>query len=110
RLAIGIVGIDHQPIVVAFGANSCSISSCFAANELERLVSPVMLLPGLLRLPTRPNSTGSDPTMKTTGILGVSFFKTKAAAVPPIVRMTDGPRPTISAASAGRSGSLLTQR
>jgi hypothetical protein len=42
---------------------------------------PVALLPGRARLATKPNSTGSEPTPKTIGIVVVAALA--AAAAPP---------------------------
>jgi hypothetical protein len=41
-------------------------------------VIPVMLPVGRLRLPTRPNFTGSPPMMKTIGIVVVANFAASA--------------------------------
>src|SRR5262249_10825615 len=44
-----------------------------------KLLSPVRLPPGRLRLPTRPAATGSTPLMNTIGIVDVAAFAANAA-------------------------------
>src|SRR5262245_58225794 len=64
------------------GSSSCSSSSRFGATSMFKLVTPVTLPPGRLRLPTSPTSTGSAPVPKTTGISRVAALATTADAVP----------------------------
>jgi putative ABC transport system substrate-binding protein len=47
-------------------------SSRFGPISNEKFVTPVRLPPGLLRLSTSPNETGSTPTLKTMGIVVVA--------------------------------------
>jgi hypothetical protein len=58
--------------------------------------------PGRLMLGTRPNSTGSPPTLNTIGIVAVAAFAA-AAAGPPSAAITATRRCTSSAASDGTS-------
>jgi hypothetical protein len=53
--------------------------------------TPVILPPGLLRLATRPNLTGSSPDTKTIGIVFVAALATCAAGPP--AKMTVACRP-----------------
>ena len=46
-----------------------------------RLVTPVTLPPGRLRLATRPSRTGSEPSSKTIGMVVVAAFAASAAGV-----------------------------
>jgi len=55
----------------------------FGPNSTDKMVTPVRLPPGRLRLLTRPNSTGSTATAKTTGIELVAAFAANAEGVPP---------------------------
>ena len=43
---------------------------------------PVILLPGRLRLATKPSLTGSPPVMKTIGIVEVADFAARAETTP----------------------------
>jgi hypothetical protein len=51
-------------------------------------VAPVTLPPGRLRLPTRPNATGSLPIANTIGIVVVAAFAASAEGVPLIAAIT----------------------
>ena len=59
------------------GISSCKSSSRFLANSVVNTLMPVTLPPGRLRLLTRPNLTGSSPTMNTIGIVLVAAFAAK---------------------------------
>ena len=54
----GLVELTRTGTTVALGTSSCSSSSRFAATVTLRLVTPVTLPPGRLRLSTRPRRTG----------------------------------------------------
>src|SRR5215831_6261781 len=82
---------SNKAITPAVGASSRS------------MVTPGMLLPGRLRLWTRPIWTGSIPVTKTIGIVVVAAFAASAEAEPPTVTITEGLRLTSSVASAGNS-------
>jgi hypothetical protein len=59
-------------------------------------VTPVTLPPGLLRLATRPSSTGSPPMVNTIGMAAVAALAASPEASPPVAAIT-----ATSAASAG---------
>src|SRR5262249_36469699 len=65
-----------------------------------KLVTPVTLLPGRLRLATSPSATGSAAVEKTIGIIVVDAFAATADEVPAAAITATGTR-TSSAASAG---------
>ena len=88
-------------MMVAVGTNSCSSSSRFGPSSTPRVVTPVRLPPGRLRLATSPASTGSTPIEKTIGIVVVAAFAAGAAGVP-VATITATWRRTRSAANAGR--------
>ena len=71
-------------------------------SVLENKVTPVALPVGRLRLVTRPNGTGSEPTVKTIGISVVADCAARAEAMSPVAAITDTLRRTSSAASAGK--------
>src|SRR5262249_5500543 len=83
------------------GTNSCNNSSRSPAIVKRTWLTPVILPPGCARLATRPTSTGSEPMIKTIGIVCVAALAARAAAVVPATAMTATLRPTSSAASAG---------
>ena len=66
-------------MIVAVGTNSCSSSSRFGANSAFKLLTPVRLPPGRLRLATRPSFTGSKPTRNTIGMVVVAALAATAA-------------------------------
>jgi hypothetical protein len=66
-------------MVVAAETNRCNSSSRFGPSSVFKLVAPVRLPPGRLRLATRLNSTGSLPIEKTIGIVVVAAFAASAA-------------------------------
>ena len=68
----GLVGLTSTAMIVAVGTSSCSSSSRFGPTSTFKLVMPVMLPPGRLRLATSPILTGSAPTAKTIGIVAVA--------------------------------------
>ena len=67
-------------------------------------LTPVILPPGRLRLATSPALTGSSPLLKTIGMVVVAALATSAAGV--FATMTETPRSSSSAASAGRRSYL----
>src|SRR5215813_6943440 len=102
-------------MLVTDGSSSCSSSSRFGASSRAKLVTPVTLPPGRLRLATSPTSTGSTPTPKTIGISPVAALAASAEAVPPALTRTatrsaaGRHRPPLrpSGRRAGRERSLL---
>ena len=76
--AAGVVGFTSRAMTVAVGISSCISSSRFGPISTSKMLTPVRLPPGRFRLVTSPNSTGSNPTAKTIGIVEVAAF----AAVP----------------------------
>jgi ABC-type uncharacterized transport system substrate-binding protein len=65
-------------------------------------IGMLRLPPGLLRLGTRPSSTGSPTEEKTIGIVEVAALAAKAAGGPPAAKRSVTGKPTSSAASAGK--------
>jgi len=74
----------------------------FAIKVLEKSVTPVAFPLGRLRLVTRPNGTGSDPTVNTIGIVVVAACAARAEAMSPVAAMT---APLYLTRSAARLGS-----
>src|SRR5262245_51151295 len=54
------------------GSNSCNSPSRFVPSSVDKMVIPVTLPPGRLRLATRPTMTGLPPVTKTIGIVVVA--------------------------------------
>jgi hypothetical protein len=79
-------GFTSTPIVVAVGTSWRSSSSRLAPNTLAKKITPVALLPGRLRLATRPSRTGSPPCVNTIGIVVVAVLA--ANPDPPVARIT----------------------
>jgi hypothetical protein len=77
------------------------MSMRFAESSAAKKETPVKLPPGLLRLDTKPNATGSKPLVKTIGILAVAALADYALTIPPVATINDTPRRTSSSASAG---------
>ena len=91
-------------------SSSISPSRLAASSELSEVI-PVTLPPGRLKLVTSPISTGSVPTLKTTGIDMVAALAASAVDVLPGVTITATRRPTRSAiSSATRVLSLYAKR
>jgi hypothetical protein len=66
-------GSRNTAMIDALGTNSCSIPSSLAAKgPTEKKKTPVILLPGLLMLATRPTLTGSAPMTNTIGVVAVT--------------------------------------
>src|SRR5262249_40089902 len=70
------LGSTSTPTRTAPGCNSCNNPSCFAPSSAVTNATPVTLLPGRLRLATRPSLTGSAPLAKTIGIVVVAALAT----------------------------------
>src|SRR5262249_782499 len=79
-------------IAVALGANWRRSSSRLVPRSEARKVTPVTFPPGLLRLATRPSSTGSPPVVNTIGIVFVAVLA--ASSDPPVAAITEIRRPT----------------
>jgi hypothetical protein len=95
---------------VAAGISSCSNSICFAPVSTVKLLTPVILPPGRLRLAANPIWTGSPPVEKTIGMVEVAAFAASRAGVV-VATITVTNWRTRSAASAGnRSYSPRAQR
>ena len=73
--------IDKQRHDVAVGISSCRSPSRFAASSRPKLVAPVTLPPGRLRLATSPSATGSPPVKMTIGIVAEARCAASAAGV-----------------------------
>src|SRR5262245_38668120 len=78
----GLFGLTSSPTAVVFGLSSRNNSRRFAPSGPASIVAPVILMPGRLRLVTRPDPTGSDPAMKTIRILPVAPFATRVGKSP----------------------------
>jgi hypothetical protein len=99
--AFGLFGLTNRPMTVALGTSSLINSIRLGASRLARMVTPVTLPPGRLRLATRPIFTGSVPAVNTIGIVVVAALAASAEAVPPVAAITAILRRTSSAASTG---------
>src|SRR5262245_66598700 len=75
-------GLTSTATRVAAGTISRRSSRRFAANSFAKLLIPVRLPPGWVRLATRPSLTGSSPTLKTMGIVVVAALAATAAQFP----------------------------
>jgi hypothetical protein len=96
---------------VACGANSRNSPSRFAVSSTARMLTPVTLPPGRLRLATRPSATGSEAIAKTIGMLEVAVLAASAPAVLAGAAITATLRWTRSAANSGiRSSRPPAQR
>jgi hypothetical protein len=60
--------------MVAIGTTSCNISTCFCSSSTPKLVTPVTLPAGRLRLTTSPAATGSIAAENTIGMVVVAAF------------------------------------
>ena len=99
--AFGLLGLTRTPTVVPAGASSCSSSSLFEISGTENRLTPVTLPVGRPRLATRPLSIGSEPLMKTIGMVVVAALAACAAGSR-AAAMTAGRSRTTSSASAPR--------
>ena len=109
--ALGLVGLTSTAKRSTFGRRSSSSPSRLAASSAFWELIPVTFPPGWLKLATSPNSTGSVPTLKTTGIDVVAALAASAAGVLPRVTITATRRRTRSATSSGsRALSLYAKR
>ena len=66
--AFGLAGLTRSPTALMSGTSWRNEPSHFAASTLLRKATLVTLLPGRLRVATRPALTGSVPIVKTTGM------------------------------------------
>jgi hypothetical protein len=76
---MGLDGFSRYPIALAVGANCLRMPIDLPPSSALRLLMPVTLLPGRLRLATRPRSTGSL-AKKTTGIVEVACLAAMVSA------------------------------
>jgi hypothetical protein len=83
-----LAGLTSSAIRTAFGTRSCSRPSRLATSTVTNMLTPVAFPPGLARLATRPNLTGSSPTPKTTGIVAVAALAARDALLPAGVAIT----------------------
>jgi hypothetical protein len=83
------------------GTSSRSSSTRFGTSTLPKLVMPVILPPGRLKLSTMPSLTGSSPMPKTMGVVEVAALAARATgALPAKIKATA--RCTSSDTSAGK--------
>ena len=61
----GFLGLTSNAIVLVEGSSSRRNSKRFGPSMVAKTVTPVRLLPGRLKLSTRPVLTGSAPVMNT---------------------------------------------
>ena len=87
-------------MTVAEGITACSNSNCFAPISVLKLLTPVILPPGRLRLATTPIATGSVPVKKAIGIVVVAAFAASTAGVV-VATITVTRRRTRSSANPG---------
>src|SRR5262249_10900565 len=103
--ACGVPGRVTSPPMTAtresLGTISFRSSSCFPLISGERVLSPVMFPPGLERLATNPEPTGSWACPERMGIVAVACLAGRVAGGP-TVTITSTLTYTSSAASAGR--------
>ena len=83
----GIVGLTSNGNRVALGHNPQQLQPLRAKLGVKML-TPVTLPPGRLRLATRPSLTGSSPLAKTMGIVVVAALAASAEATPPRRQIT----------------------
>src|SRR6516164_2071547 len=81
-----------------FGTSSPRIPILLGNDSLPNQLTPVTLLPGRLRLVTRPTLIGSAPLVKTVGISAVAALAANAELLPPTAAITATCRRTSSAA------------
>ena len=89
-------------MVVAKGMASCSSPIRFPSSSNVKMLTPVRLPPGRLRLSTSPIVAGSPPTENTMGTVAVAAFAAKAEGSPPVAISTSIPRLNRSLASSGK--------
>jgi hypothetical protein len=70
-------------MILAVGISWCTASSRFASSVRFRLLTPVTLPPGRLRLATMSALIGSEPVSNTIGIVAVAALAARAAGVAP---------------------------
>ena len=97
--AVGSLGLTSTANRAARGSKSRTSPSRLAASSELKVVMPVMLPPGRLRLATRPCATGSPPVLKTIGIVVVAALAANTAL--PKVEITATRRRTRSADNSG---------
>src|SRR5262245_47217873 len=86
--AVGLVGLTRTETAAAVGTTSRKISSRFGPTSTFKLVTPVILASGWLRLLTSPIAIGSAPISKTIGIVVVADLAARAAGAPPGATIT----------------------
>ena len=84
-----------------FGATSRNSPSRLAASSTFKVMNPVALPPGRLKLATRPNSTGGSAIRKTIGMVLVAALAATAAGVLDNVAISETCRRIRSAVSSG---------
>ena len=84
----GTAGLTRRAMMVAEGNSSCSSSSLFGATSMFRLVTPVTLPPGRLRLATSPTLDWVGPDPEDDWNARVAAFAARAEAVPPAATST----------------------
>src|SRR5215204_4768608 len=95
---LGLVGLTRRAMT-APTTSSCRNSSRFGPSSTFKMLTPVMLPPGCLRLVTSPSSIGSKPAVKTIGIVVVAALTWSAPGL--LAKITVGCNRASSAARAG---------
>src|SRR6266436_205243 len=78
--AVRLFGLTRKAIVVACGTTCISRSSRVDSSSWFRMLTPVTVAPGRLRLGTRPTATGSLLPANATGMVVVAAFAARLAA------------------------------
>src|SRR5262249_51017113 len=71
---VGVTWVHETATAADLGVSSCINSSFFGSSMAPKKLIPVALSPGLLRLATSPDCTGSRFVVNTIGIVGVVAF------------------------------------
>src|SRR5262245_24010014 len=81
--AVGLFGFTSIAMRGIVGASSRSRANLFTSSSEVKRLTPVTLPPGLLRLATRPNPTGSSLPVSTIGTVVVAALAANAGRSPP---------------------------
>jgi hypothetical protein len=91
RTAADVMAHHHQLDPLGWSGErvtSRRSSSFFGTNSTDSTVKPVRLPPGRFKLATSPVSIGSDPVVKTIGIVSVAAFAANTELLTPIATIT----------------------
>jgi len=96
-----LAGFERTATRAILGMASLSNASRFPFNSRERVINPVMFVPGRPKLTMNPSSTGLSSAAMTMGMVLVACFAAYVVPVPPVTITSTFSR-TSSAANAGR--------